>query len=376
MKVAVNAVGLAPGGGLSFLLNQIQWFEGLDDSWEFSYFASPRCEAALREAVTHGTVAVPFARQPSYSERFLWEQLRFPRLLKREGYDALYCAGSYAVFRSPIPQLVVDQNPWHFAGRKELGAGMTLAVARTKRELAWASVRRAESTVYVSHSFAEAMASVGFPPPTRVIRSGANVDFPAISADETQVQCEQCRLGGYALAVHNWYPHKRLSWLTSAWTATSESNAQHLLLVGRALSRGGRREMQRVQSSLGPNSPVHIVSDARRDEVARIYSQADLYLSASVLEAFPLTPFEAMSFSVPCVLSDIPPHREVADSAATFFKVGDGRSFASAVTAARASRDTLSARGRERIRSFQWPDHVQALLDELTAVGSAVRLQR
>lgn len=373
MRIAVNAVGLAPGGGLSFLLNQVRHFEELGDPWRFAYFASPRCAEALQEAVSPGIVIVPFASPPAYLARLMWEQFRFPRLLQREPYDLLYNVGNYAVFRSPIPQVVVDHNPLHFAGSRELGFGSAWTVARLKREASRASVRRAETTVYLSESFSASMASVGFPRPTAVIASGVNVDLPTAGSVEFPVDCDRCRHGGYGLAVHNWYPHKRLGWLASTWAATGELRQRHLVIVGRALNRQARQEIESVKRATGGGGCVHLVEGATREQVANLYGRADLYVSASVLEAFPLTPLEAMTFSVPCVLSDIPAHREVAGAAATYFDVGVAASLVSAVGKAQDERQTLRERGHGRLREFSWEKHVEALLEEFSAAAGDQR---
>jgi glycosyltransferase involved in cell wall biosynthesis len=367
VRIAVNAVALAPGGGLSFLVNQARYFEELGHPWRFVYFASPRSAAALQETVGLGAVVVPFAFPPGYRPRLVWEQLRFPHLLQRGQYDVLYCVGSYAVFRSPIPQVVVDQNPRHFAGSRELGLGRAWALARVKRAVARASVRRAETTVYVSDAFARAMASIGFPEPTRVIPSGVNVDLPKAPSVELPVRCDRCREGGYALAVHNWYPHKRLSWLAATWAGTSELRGRHLVIVGQVLGSQAKREIETAKRAVGSDGCVHLVEGAGRQEVARLYVQADIYISASALEAFPLTPFEAMSFSVPCVLSDIPAHVEVAGAAAMYFKLGDEASLVAAVRRAQDQRQTLRERGHARLREFSWEKHVEALLEEFWA---------
>ncbi|MEI7474166.1 MAG: glycosyltransferase family 4 protein [bacterium] len=47
------------------------------------------------------------------------------------------------------------------------------------------------------------------------------------------------------------------------------------------------------------------------DELAEIYSNADLYISTSELEGLPLTLLEAMSYGIPALVSPIDPHIEV-----------------------------------------------------------------
>src|SRR5690606_6753441 len=64
-------------------------------------------------------------------------------------------------------------------------------------------------------------------------------------------------------------------------------------------------------------------SVASRADLFELYRSAAVYVSASELEAYPLTLHEAASQGCPMVLTDIPPHREIAGSRAVYYRVGD-----------------------------------------------------
>ncbi len=53
-----------------------------------------------------------------------------------------------------------------------------------------------------------------------------------------------------------------------------------------------------------------------RNEVFRRLQSADYYISSSTLEGLPVSTLEAMYCGLPCVLSDIPQHREIGEEAA------------------------------------------------------------
>ena len=60
---------------------------------------------------------------------------------------------------------------------------------------------------------------------------------------------------------------------------------------------------------------VEITGLVERDEVFEYFMQADLFVSASWGEGLPVAVLEAMACRRPVLLSDIPPHREIAEGA-------------------------------------------------------------
>jgi alpha-1,2-rhamnosyltransferase len=92
------------------------------------------------------------------------------------------------------------------------------------------------------------------------------------------------------------------------------------------------------------------------------YSSARLRIA--VLEAWPLTPGEALAHGVPLVASDIPSHREVAGGSARYYQPDHPRDLADAV------RESLSGPfDRSRGAGRTWSEHARDMAETLVEVG-------
>lgn len=367
LKIAVNAVGFAPGGGLTYLVNQAQHLLKLGSECHFSFFISGRCERQLRAAIPQGDVRNPFnERTPTLLRRLFWEQRQLPRLLERGRFDVLYCPANRGVFKSPIPQVVVDQNSWHHATTREVKLGWTLVRGRLDGAISRASFRSADAVVFLTQAYGNAMKEAGYRGHYCVVSSGAPADLPLGVSPKSVALCSVCESQGFVLAVHHWYPHKRVEWLVQNWSEISGSDSLHLVLVGSPVSGQIARLINRAMASSSIAARVHLLEDVSREHLAGLYQRARVYVSASALEALPLTPLEAMRFEVPCVLSDIPTHREVGGPKGYYFQ-----------------RDSVAALAREIKRAidrgaaevdvegqrYRWDDNARQMLSLLMSVA-------
>lgn len=83
-------------------------------------------------------------------------------------------------------------------------------------------------------------------------------------------------------------------------------------------------EYVRHLKELASNNPnIIFTSYIRGNDITEAYSNALAYVSPSKLEGNPITALEAMSYSLPLLISDIPPHEEIL----SFFKEAPIASF-------------------------------------------------
>jgi glycosyltransferase involved in cell wall biosynthesis len=80
------------------------------------------------------------------------------------------------------------------------------------------------------------------------------------------------------------------------------------------LGEGGLRpKVEGELEQAGLRDHVTLAGMVERDSVFEHFSQADLFVSASWGEGLPVAVLEAMACRCPVLLSDIPPHREIAE---------------------------------------------------------------
>lgn len=75
-----------------------------------------------------------------------------------------------------------------------------------------------------------------------------------------------------------------------------------------------------------------------------------------------------MASQLPILASDIPIHREICSDAALYFEPFDAPRLASLLhqlAAGATQRTQMAQRGRARVKSFLWEDHVKRLLNTL-----------
>ena len=115
----------------------------------------------------------------------------------------------------------------------------------------------------------------------------------------------------FFLYVGSLEPRKNLGCLLEAWDHAALKDWR-LVIVG---ERAGIFE----NVSLKTNSP-QVIFTGRLDnqKLVNLYRGAHAFVSPSVYEGFGLPPLEAMACGCPCVISDIPAHREVCGIAPTY----------------------------------------------------------
>jgi glycosyltransferase involved in cell wall biosynthesis len=143
------------------------------------------------------------------------------------------------------------------------------------------------------------------------------VEIPARTLSKAPLGLEA---KSYFLFVGRLVPEKRFEDLIEAVLMLK----QDVRLVVAGGSAAAAEYEHRLRQLADKDQRIVFAGNRYGEELAALYSNALAYVTASELEGLPLTLLEAMSNGLPCLASDIPPHREVLQAVCDgFFPVHD-----------------------------------------------------
>lgn len=353
LHVALNAVAARPGGGLSYLLNQIPH---LNDSIELEVFVGPALAGPVRSEFQSLNVRALPGWARSLPMRLLWEHLVFPHVARNA--DVLYSIGSFASLTRKTPQVVVVLIPYVFGDegheviKKTRASSSFRARIFAQRVLGRLTLRRATVLIATSEFTASQIrAAESGRADVRVVPI-AGAEVPAHEQSGEGIELSFTR--PFALSVGSDPPHKDQLGLIQAWP---EDSGLDLVLVG----NGHAYPPSRLEATVHGRSDVHWLGPVPSyRKLFDLYARASVVVAHSLLEGFGMTPLEAMAQSTAVVASDIPAHREVCGDAAVYYDPLDPPSLAAAL--ARISGESglaerLVAAGKERLQLFSWREN-------------------
>lgn len=153
--------------------------------------------------------------------------------------------------------------------------------------------------------------------------------------------------------IANFYvdPRKDQIALVRAFVSFAHSHPLiHLVLIG-SIEDGAEQkfaECVRLAKESGLEDRVHFLG--RRNDISGILSAMDVFVLSSLHEGMGIAAVEAMLVKKPCIVSDIPPLREVSDDghAAVIFETGNPKTLADVMrrlAQSESERSLLSERG-------------------------------
>jgi len=157
IRLFLNGMAASAGGGLTYLRNVIPHLSRRVDT-ETVVVLNPAMRREFGDLPN--ATFVEEMESGGALRRFIREQTRLPKLIRRSGAQVLISAGNFALWNSPVPQILLSRNSLYTSGDflrdvRARGDYAIWADTLAKGWLARRSINRAELTVAPSEAFAE-----------------------------------------------------------------------------------------------------------------------------------------------------------------------------------------------------------------------------
>lgn len=374
----VNALAATAGGGLTYVRNVIPQIAARNDA-----MATVLLDTGLRREF-HALPNIEFLEWEGTSQpalRFWMEQHMVRKLALRSDAGVLLSAGNFAVWNSPLPQLLLSRNSLYTSrdfdrDLRSRGETRLWLDTRLKAEFARWSILAADRVVAPSQSFAEELHRwTGAP--IAAVHHGFDRDTflhdrsPLPDALRQKLECKGGALRLLFVSHYNYY--RNFETLIRALPTIRRELAPRpvRLFLTCKLAPGANPGAYRPERAAALvrqlNLPDEVVElgSVPYSLLHHVYRSADVYVTPAYAESFAHPLVEAMSSGLPVVASDLPVHREICGDAGMYFERFSPEGLAQRVLAVAGSSELagqLAQAGIVRASAFSWKRHVDQIL--------------
>ena len=376
IRLFINGLAASAGGGLTYLRNVIPHLARRVDT-ETTVLSNPAIRREFGELPNISFVET--AETSGVFRRVVREQTTLPKLIRRSGAQVLISAGNFALWNSPVPQILLSRNSLYTSrdflrdvrARGDYGIWADTVV---KGWLARRSIRCADITIAPSEAFAQELSqwsgrkvlSVhhGFDPDTFTSDAA-----PLPSAAQTQLEQGKDALRLLFVSHYNYYRNFETLFRAMPILTSRLKGKQVKLFLSCRLNSGDNPGTYRAESA------ALLANDLRGDIVElgtipyrslhHLYQACHIYVTPAYAESFAHPLIESMSSGLPVVASDLPVHREICGDAGIYFSRFSPDALAERVLQVQESpelAEKLSSNGLRRACGFSWSKHVERLV--------------
>jgi glycosyltransferase involved in cell wall biosynthesis len=360
MKIAIKAVQIARGGGLTHLNKIIEWFGVLAPQTEFVLIGRSGQEQLFMPPPAN--FRYEFHKMPALhlSAQILWERYWLPDILTKLGTDLLFEPGNRGTLKSPCPKVSMIHNlaPFYddYLARETPYQKIRQWLLRRST---FQSVRASAGVIFISEFsrglFSRLMDLSSIR--TAVIYHGR----PEVGNDslDSAILARHKIEKPYILNVSNIWRYKKVLEMVRAYGTALERNPglPPLLIAGENYSPAYMDEITEHISDPGTWQNIRFLGNIPENDLPALYRNCRSFLFPSVIEACPNVLIEAMACGCAVISSNRGVMPEITAGAALYCDPDNIGDFASKIISVACDDDLnafLGRNARRRAFAFSW----------------------
>lgn len=392
MHLFVNVLAASAGSGITYIRNVLPRLARRTDV-RTTVLIGADFRGEIAETPTLSVLAAD--APASAGMRFWYEQTRLPQMIRDCGADVLLSAGNFALFRSPVPQLLLSGNGLYTSPNfmRDLRARseyrMMLENSIRGRFARW-SARAADCTIAPSTAFAGEIRKWTSKPVRSIHHGFDHQTFCTDSsplAETVEAKLAACDGALRLLSVTHYNYFRNFETLFRAVAILKEHLSPRAvrLFLTCSLRTEENPGAYRAESAAALVRELNIQNEIVElgavpyQSLHRLYRSCDLYLTAAYVETFAHPLIEAMASGLPVIASDLPVHREICGAAAEFFPCFSPEKLAESILHLAPPKERLNAmreQGLSRSQDFSWDRHLDEILRVAVGLVSQQKLSK
>lgn len=325
-----------------FLFNMLETLTDYKVDWEFYVFLNQHCELSLEK---HNIKKIVIPQKIT----FLWDQYLLLNEIKKLKLDLFYSPYYKFPVLTNIPTvttifdvtyLTVEPYKYYFKNNFFIKNFIRMTSSKVKKII---------TSSYSSKEGLVKLLKIKEEKIVVIYLFVAEKFYPQPQEKVEEIRNKYGINSKYILYVGNSNPHKNIKRLIEAYNLLSNQVKKEyiLLLVGVKKSD--------VFQFIGNNKDIYIIEFIDDEDLASVYSGAELFVFPSLFEGFGYPPLEAMACGCPVVSSNVSSMPEILEDSALYFNPYDVKEMTEKiyeVLSDEVLRQKLKEKGLKQVSKF------------------------
>lgn len=373
LTVAINTTCAVAGGAVTHLKNLLPHLVEQAGQDRIVVLGEASTRAKLQPPAGLEWVSLPDSKGGLVG-RVVRESTLIPRLLQDLGADVLFHPGNFAVFRCPIPQVILIHNLAPFL--EEVIEGES-AAQRARlgilRRLTLRSLSCVDRVVFISKWGRQLVLGEQAPDEFRMPVIPFGAEHGSSNVDATRLERFDVEADRFVLTVSHIYRYKHLEKLISAWAQPGSAVRKWpLLVVGEPFDAGYSRRLEAMASQA--NGLVRFTGGLDSETLATLMQTARAFVFTSEAENLPITLLEAMAAGCPIITNRFCSMPETCEEAALYVDPATAEGYQAELEKLLgddALRSEMRDRSLRRAGDFRWDAVATQTLETLRSAATS-----
>jgi glycosyltransferase involved in cell wall biosynthesis len=359
MRIAIKAVQIAEGGGLTHLNKMIEWFGRIAPEIEFLLLCKPGQEnlfVPMPSNFRYLEYRIPGINLPA---QIWWERNILPDLLSEMKCDLLFEPGNRGTLSSPCPKVSLIHNLAPFVDEylENETAYQKLRQSFLRRATIQ-SMQKSNGIIFLSKYCQDFFGNYVdlSKVKSRIIYHGKS-DYNH-KQDDTFIKKYNIEKE-YILCVSHIWRYKKIKEMVLSYHQALRRlpTLPPLLIAGANYSSDYMKEIEILINASGYENKIIFTGSVGQAELAGLYSNCRAFLFPSVIETCSIILIEAMAAGCAIICSNKCVMPEVTGGAALYLNPDNINDFASkiiSVVTDNGLNSFLKVRSREQAQNYSW----------------------